>query len=186
MVIKSETNLVWIDLEMTGLDPETDHIIEIASIITDSQLNVLEYGPAIVIHQSDAILDTMSERVRLLHEPHGLIEEVRGSDIDLERAEQETLHIIKKHCERHTALLAGNSVWQDARFMRKYMPRLMKYLHYRIVDVSSVKELVTRWYPSDPHIFFEKKETHRALQDIEESIAELKHYRKYFFRQVED
>lgn len=176
---------IWLDLEMTGLLPETDHIIEIASIITDGDLNVLEHGPALVIHQPESILDTMSEKVRQLHEPYGLIEEVRKSTTSVEEAEQETLYVIQRHCERHKGILAGNSVWQDAAFMRKYMPRLMKYLHYRIVDVSSIKELVTRWYPQDPNIMFEKKATHRALQDIEESIAELKHYRQHFFKQVE-
>jgi oligoribonuclease len=173
---------IWIDLEMTGLFPETDHILEIASIITDGDLNVLDHGPALVIHQPDSILDAMIDRVRELHEPSGLVNEVRASTISVEEAERETLNVIQMHCERHKGILAGNSVWQDAAFMRKYMPRLMKYLHYRIVDVSSVKELVTRWYPNDPNLSFEKKTTHRALQDIEESIAELKHYREHFFK----
>jgi len=181
----SKAAFVWIDLEMTGLFPETDHIIEIASIITDSDLNVLEYGPEHVIHQPDSVLDAMIDRVRQLHEPSGLIDEVRKSTISVEEAERETLDVIQRHFERYTAILAGNSVWQDATFMRKYMPRIMKYMHYRIVDVSSVKELITRWYPNDPNIMFEKKKTHRALEDIEESIAELKHYRKHFFKQTE-
>ncbi len=177
-----KSTFIWIDLEMTGLFPETDHILEIASIITDSDLNVLEYGPVLVIHQPEEILDTMIERVRQLHEPSGLINEVRASTVTLEEAERETLEAIQRNCERHTGILAGNSVWQDAAFMRKYMPRLMKYLHYRIVDVSSIKEVVSSWYPKDPQVFFEKKTAHRALQDIEESIGELKHYREYFFK----
>lgn len=183
--MEDKGTFVWIDLEMTGLLPETDQILEIASIITDGDLNVLEYGPALVIHQSEAVLDTMSNKVRQLHEPSGLIEAVRSSIMTVEEAERETLEAIQRHCQRHKGILAGNSVWQDAAFMRKYMPRLMKYLHYRIVDVSSVKELVHRWYPKDSHISFEKKSTHRALQDIEESIAELKHYRDYFFKSAE-
>lgn len=180
--MKPKSTFVWIDLEMTGLYPETDHILEVASIITDSDLNILEEGPALVIHQPNEILDTMIERVRQLHEPSGLINEVRASTISVEEAEQETLEAIQRHCERHTGILAGNSVWQDAAFMRKYMPRLMKYLHYRILDVSSVKEIVSSWYPNDPQVFFKKKTAHRAMQDIEESIAELKHYREHFFK----
>jgi len=181
----SNGRFIWIDLEMTGLLPETDHILEIAVIITDGDLNVLEEGPALVIHQPESVLDTMIDRVRELHEPSGLIDAVRASTVSLQEAEQEALEAIQRNCERHTGILAGNSVWQDAIFMRKYMPRIMKYLHYRIVDVSSVKELVNRWYPNDPNLFFEKKSNHRALQDIQESIAELKHYREYFFKSAE-
>lgn len=173
---------VWIDLEMTGLFPETDRILEIACIITDGNLNILEEGPSLVIHEPDSVLDAMIDRVRQLHEPSGLIDAVRASTIALEEAEQETLQMIQRHCERHTAILAGNSVWQDAAFMRVHMPRIMKYLHYRIVDVSSIKEVIKRWYPNDPHLSFEKKSNHRALGDIQESIAELSHYREYFFK----
>lgn len=174
--------LVWIDLEMTGLHPTTDHIIEIATIITDSNLDIVAEGPHFVIHQPPIIMDAMTERVRLLHEPHGILDEVAQSTISIEQAEKETYRFIKKHCPIHNARLAGNSVWQDARFLRKYMPSITNYLHYRIIDVSSIKELVARWYPNDPHILFEKSETHRALQDIQESIKELRHYRTYFFK----
>jgi oligoribonuclease len=183
--MSDNARFVWIDLEMTGLFPETDQILEIACIITDGNLNILEEGQSLVIHQPESVLEGMIDRVRQLHQPSGLIDAVRTSTIELEEAEQETLEMIQRNCERHRAILAGNSVWQDAAFMRIYMPRIMKYLHYRIVDVSSIKEVIKNWYPNDPHLLFEKKSNHRALGDIQESIAELKHYREYFFKSTE-
>lgn len=176
-----ETNLVWIDLEMTGLNPEQDVIVEIASIITDSNLRVIAEGPSLVIHQPMPILERMDDWVKKIHTQSGLTSEILESTVTLAGAEEQTLAFIKAHCQEKKALLCGNSVWQDKVFLQKYMPRITQFLFYRIIDVSSVKEIVTRWYPNDPHAFYKKPDTHRALPDIRESIAELRHYRKYFF-----
>lgn len=177
----SDNNLVWIDLEMTGLDAKKDVILEIACIITDSNLNVVAEGPVLVIHQSQDMLASMDAWPKKQHTQSGLIERVRASSITTQHAEDQIVAFIKEHCSPNTALLAGNSVWQDRVFLHAYMPQILTYLHYRIIDVSTVKELVARWYPDSPHVKFEKKDTHRALQDINESIAELKHFRTYFF-----
>ena len=179
--MNKKDNLVWIDLEMTGLNPEKDVILEIALIITDKNLNIIEEGPSLVIHHEDIVLATMEKPVSEIHAASHLIEKVRESKITVAQAEQQTLDVIKKYCLAETAPLCGNSVWQDRAFLYKYMPTLLSYLHYRIIDVTSFKEVVTRWYSDTPEAFFEKKDTHRALQDIKESIAELKHYRTYFF-----
>ena len=179
-MIKKE-NLVWIDLEMTGLIPESDTILEIATIITDGGLNILEEGPALVIHQSDSVLDRMGQWVKDAHGKSGLTQAVRESNISLEQAERETLAFIKKYCPPKKGVLCGNSVWQDRNFLVRHMPQVADYLHYRLVDVTSVKELLYRWYPGSPHLSFLKKDSHRALPDIFESIEELRHYRKYFF-----
>lgn len=179
--MNKKDNLVWIDLEMTGLNPANDVILEIASIITDKDLNVIKEGPSLVIHQPDSVLDYMDHRVKELHTKSGLLELVRNSSITLKQAEDQTLSFIKTYCMPETAPLCGNSVWQDRTFLYHYMPQLLSYLHYRIIDVTSFKEIITRWYPHNRHAFFEKKDTHRALDDIKESIAELKQYRTYFF-----
>jgi Oligoribonuclease (3''->5'' exoribonuclease) len=178
--MEQENMLVWIDLEMTGLDPRKDVIIEIASIITDSNLTIIDEGPSLVIHHEQKILDTMHDAVKKMHHESGLTEKSFHSVVSLAEAEQKTLAFIKDHCPKGNALLAGNSVYNDRNFLVPYMPHVVSYLHYRLIDVSSVKELVKRWYPHDPHISFEKRKTHRAADDIRESIAELKHYRKYF------
>jgi len=174
-------NFIWLDLEMTGLIPETDHIVEIATVITDGQLNILEEGPAIAIHQSEEILALMGPWVKDQHGKSGLTQAVRESKISLAQAEHETLEFIKKHCPPQTGLLCGNSIWQDRSFLRRYMPKITEYTNYRMVDVTSVKELVHRWYPGSPHLDFPKGDKHRALPDVFESIEELKHYRTYFF-----
>lgn len=174
-------NLIWVDLEMTGLEPEKDVILEIATIITDSQLNVIEHGPELIIHQSDQVLASMNEWVKETHTASGLIDSVRASNVSVQEAEQQTLEFFKKHCDKDTALLAGNSVWQDRNFLKKYMPSLVDYCYYRVLDVTAIKEVVARWYPENPHAEFEKKDTHRALDDIKESIEELRHLRKHFF-----
>ncbi|MDP3889335.1 MAG: oligoribonuclease [bacterium] len=179
--MEEDTNLVWIDLEMTGLDPNTDVILEIASIVTDSHLTVLEEGPHVVIHQPDEKLNKMNEWVREQHTRSGLLEQVRESTITIAQAEEKTLSFLRGHCKPEIAPLCGNSVWQDRAFMSKYTPRIVNFLYYRIIDVTSVKEIALRWYPDDVHATFKKKDTHRALEDIRESIAELRHYRKYFF-----
>jgi len=174
-------NLIWIDLEMTGLNSEQDVILEIASIITDSQLNEIERGPALIIHQSEQALATMNKEVVQMHTKSKLIDAVRTSTVSVANAEQQTLNFFKKHCDPNTALLAGNSVWQDRNFLKTYMPSLVDYCYYRVLDVTAIKEVVARWYPDHPHAEFEKKDTHRALDDIYESIEELRHLRKHFF-----
>ena len=173
-------NLVWIDLEMTGLDPQKDRILEIATIITDSQLNEVAQGPVITISCPEEALAQMNEWVRETHGKSGLIDKVRASTISLEQAEKETYDFISSYCIEKKAILAGNSVWNDKFFMMHYMPTIIDYLHYRILDVSSIKNAITRWYPREKAIFV-KSNTHRALEDIKESIAELKYYRANFF-----
>ncbi|MBT4539322.1 oligoribonuclease [Candidatus Woesearchaeota archaeon] len=174
-------NLVWIDLEMTGLDPDKDQILEIAVLITDKNLNVIAEGPELVIHQSDETLANMNEWCTEHFTESGLTEESRKSTISLEQAEQQVLEFVKQHCEPETAPLCGNSIWQDRRFIAKYMKKLNEYLHYRIIDVSSIKELTMRWYPQLEYPL--KSEAHRALQDIKESIEELKFYKTTVFKQ---
>ena len=175
------TSLVWIDCEMTGLNPQQDTIIEIATIITDNNLTLIEEGPSLIIHCDQAHLDRMVPEVKEMHAKSGLSNKAKESKISLQMAEQETLTFIKQHCQKGQVPLCGNSVWVDKIFLQKYMPTIVDYLNYRIIDVTSVKELVKRWYPNDPDVEFNKRETHRALDDIRESIAELKHYRRYFF-----
>ncbi len=171
--------LVWIDLEMTGLDAEKCVILEIASLITDGELEVLEEGPDIFIHYGDGILDHMEPWSKEQHGKSGLLERVRKSSVGLAEAERRTLEFISRHCKKGDSPLCGNSVWQDRRFLIKHMPELEGFLHYRNVDVSSVKELAARWYPSLPA--YEKKKEHLALSDIRESINELKYYRERIF-----
>lgn len=176
----SQNNLVWIDLEMSGLELDTCTILEIATIVTDSQLEVIEEGPQLVIHQPDEVLEAMDDWNTRHHGQSGLTEAVRNSEVSMQQAERETLDFIQQHCHRDTAPLCGNSVWQDRRFLAKYMPELEQYLHYRIIDVSSVKEVVRRWYP-DEVTPPSKQQSHRALDDIQESIRELKYYRSTVF-----
>jgi oligoribonuclease len=179
--------LVWIDLEMTGLDPHKDVMLEIASIVTDSDLNIIAYGPDIVIHQSDEILQNMNPWCIKYHGLSGLTKAVQESTTTLQEAQQATLDFIKQYCPYNTARLCGNSVWQDRLFLSKYMPDIIAYINYRLIDVSSIKEIIRRWYPDNPATDFLKAESHRALNDIKESIAELNHYRKNFFipREIE-
>lgn len=179
--MNKKEHLVWIDLEMTGLNVEIDVILEMATIVTDNQLNIIEEGPALILHQPQAALTMMDDWVRTQHTKSGLVDAVKISSMTIAVAQEETLDFIKKYCPPQDAILCGNSVWQDRIFLRKYMPRLVEYLHYRIIDVSSVKELAMRWYPSSPYVKFEKPDNHRALEDIRSSIKELAHYRKYFF-----
>ena len=178
--VKHTSTLVWIDLEMSGLDPYSDTILEIATIITDNNLRLIKEGPSLVIHEKDETLARMSKQVIALHEKSNLITAVKNSKITLQDAEAQTYAFITKYAEKNSPL-CGNSVWNDRNFLARYMPRIISYLHYRIIDVTTIKELVTRWYPHDPEIEYHKRETHRALEDIRESIAELKHYRRTFF-----
>lgn len=174
-------HFVWIDLEMTGLNPDTDKILEIATIITDDQLNELAEGPTIVIHQDEKTLSGMNEWCREQHGKTGLTKASQESTITVKEAETQTLDFIKEYCNPHTALLAGSSIWQDRAFLRHHMPSIIEYIYYKQIDVSTVKELVRRWYPNDPNAEYPDKEAHRALDDIRESIDKLKHLRKYFF-----
>lgn len=174
--------LVWMDLEMTGLDPDRERIIEIATLVSDSELNVVAEGPDLVIHQPESLLEKMDAWNRKHHGDSGLIERVRESAISEQEAERLTLEFVSSHCRRQKAPLAGNSVHQDRRFLSRYMPRLESYLHYRIVDVSTLKELVRRWYPTEFRQAPPKSKSHRALDDIRESIEELKYYRRTVFR----
>ncbi len=175
-----EDKLVWIDLEMSGLDVETCRILEIATIITDSDLKVVAEGPELVIHQDDEVLEAMDEWNTKHHGESGLTEAVRNSDVSVRQAEARTLQFIRRYCDEGRAPLCGNSIWQDRRFLGRYMPKLESFLHYRIIDVSSFKEVVHRWYPgqSNPP---KKGQSHRALDDIRESIEELRYYRDAVF-----
>lgn len=174
--------LVWIDCEMTGLDLRSDRLIEIAALVTDAELNVLGEGIDVVIHADDAALDGMVEVVARMHGKSGLTEEVRASTIDVPTAESMVLDYIRDHVKSaKTAPLAGNSIATDRGFIARDMPTLDEYLHYRMIDVSSIKELCRRWYPKIYYGQPEKGLAHRALADIQESINELKYYRRTAF-----
>ncbi|WP_271273294.1 oligoribonuclease [Aliamphritea hakodatensis] len=175
-----QDNLIWIDLEMTGLDPERERIIEIATIVTDADLNILALGPSLVVHQSDALLDAMDEWCTNQHGGSGLTARVKASQISERQAEEETLEFIKQYVDQGASPICGNSIGQDRRFLVKYMPELESYFHYRNLDVSSIKELARRWRPEVLN-GFEKKGSHLAMDDIKDSINELKHYREHFF-----
>ncbi|MBN2419659.1 MAG: oligoribonuclease [Deltaproteobacteria bacterium] len=173
------SNLIWIDLEMTGLDPDTMVILEIASIVTDSALNIIAEGPHIAINYPESTLENMEEWSRSHHQASGLLDRVRASTWDCSSAEQETLKFVSAHCQKGESPLCGNTIWQDRRFLVKHMPLLEGYFHYRLIDVSSIKELAKRWYPNFP--LYQKKKDHLALSDIRESIEELKYYRDNIF-----
>jgi len=173
-------NLVWMDLEMTGLDPERDVIIEMATIVTDSELEIIEEGPVFAIAQPQAKLDAMDEWNQTHHGASGLIDRVRRDGVAEREAEAVTLAFLERHVEPRKAPLCGNTIWQDRRFLVRYMPTLEAHLHYRNIDVSSIKELARRWKPGLLG-GFSKKNAHTALADIRESIAELRYYREHFF-----
>ncbi|GLR72528.1 oligoribonuclease [Agaribacter marinus] len=176
-----EQHLVWIDMEMTGLDPDTCFVLEIASIVTDKDLNIVAQGPVIAVHQSDAILNAMDEWCTTTHGASGLTQRCKDSHYDVDTATQETIEFLEKYVPAGKSPLCGNSIGQDRRFLVKYMPELDAYFHYRNIDVSSIKELVKRWQP-DIAEGFKKKGVHLALDDIKESIEELKYYRKTIFK----
>lgn len=173
--------LVWIDLEMTGLDPEKERIIEMATIITDSELNLVAEGPVIAIKQPDSLLDSMDEWCTNTHGASGLTQRVKDSKTTEAEAEQQTLEFLKQYLAAGESPLCGNSIGQDRRFLVKYMPELEAFFHYRNLDVSTVKELARRWRP-DVLDGVKKKGSHLALDDIRDSINELRHYRDHFFK----
>lgn len=175
-----KNNLLWIDLEMTGLDDEIHHIIEIASIITDQELNILAEGPVIAIYQPDSVLNLMDEWNQSTHKKSGLIDRIKASTSSIDIAEKETLKFIEMWLEEKSSPLCGNSIGTDRRFLNRHMPKLHNYCHYRNIDVSSFKEMITRWYPEAPQ--FSKENKHSALDDISESIQELKFYHQTFFK----
>jgi len=174
-------NLVWIDLEMTGLDPLRDHVIEIATIVTDSALNVLAEGPVIAIHQPESVLAGLDEWNRNTHGASGLLDRVRASTVTAADAEARTLAFLEQHAEAGSSPMCGNSICQDRRFLAREMPVLESFFHYRNLDVSTVKELARRWAP-DVLAGVQKSSTHAALDDVRESIEELAHYRRVFLR----
>jgi oligoribonuclease len=174
-----QDRLIWIDLEMTGLDPDRHVILEIATVITDDHLDLVAEGPDIAVSQPEEALSAMEEWSLTNHKRSGLLDQVKKSALDCPAAERETLEFLSRYCGKRESPLCGNSVGQDRRFLKRYMPTLEEFLHYRNIDVSSVKELVRRWYPSLP--IYEKGKTHRALKDIKESINELRYYRQKVF-----
>ncbi|ACR67640.2 oligoribonuclease [Edwardsiella ictaluri] len=177
----SETRLIWIDLEMTGLDPQRDRIIEIATLVTDADLNVLAEGPVIALHQDDAQLALMDEWNVRTHTASGLVARVKASQYDDAAAEQATLDFLRQWVPAGVSPICGNSVGQDRRFLFRYMPELERYFHYRYLDVSTLKELARRWKPEILE-GFKKRNTHQALDDIRESVAELTYYRTHFIQ----
>jgi oligoribonuclease len=179
--MSAKANLIWIDLEMTGLDPTKDRIIELATIVTDSELNILAEGPVFAIHQSDELLASMDEWNTEHHNSSGLVERVKNSQADESEAELQTVEFLKRYTEAGKSPMCGNSVWQDRRFLARYMPMLESYFHYRLIDVSTLKELAFRWAP-DIYEGFKKDSHHLALEDIRDSIAELKYYRQFLFK----
>jgi oligoribonuclease len=178
---RNDQNLVWLDCEMTGLDPERDRLIEIAVVVTGPDLQPRIEGPALAIHQSDAQLDLMDAWNRGTHGKSGLTDRVRASTITEADAEQQVLDFIAKYVPKQASPMCGNSIGQDRRFLVKYMPKLEAYFHYRNLDVSTLKELARRWRP-DVYASFKKRQMHTALADVHESIDELVHYRHQFLK----
>lgn len=180
MATRSDKHLVWMDMEMSGLDPEREGILEIATLITTDELELVAEGPSLAIRQPRELIEAMDAWNTQHHGASGLTQRVLTSEVTLEAAESATLDFVRQYCVARMSPLCGNSIYQDRRFLARYMPTLEAYLHYRNIDVSTVKELVRRWYPggvAPP----EKKHAHLALDDIRESIAELRFYRRHYF-----
>ena len=180
-ITPDDTHLVWLDLEMTGLEPATDHVLEIATLVTYTQINVLAEGPVLAIHQPEAVLTAMDDWNKEHHGASGLLARVRASQLDAAAAEEETLRFLNQWVPAGKSPLCGNSICQDRRFLARAMPRLEAWFHYRNLDVSTVKILAQRWAPAVAEAF-KKQSAHLALEDIRESIAELRHYREHLLR----
>ncbi len=179
--MSQDSNLIWIDLEMTGLDPDNDLIIEIATLVTDAQLNILAEGPTLAVHQPDSALDAMDEWCTRQHGKSGLTQRVRESRVTEAEAEQQTIAFLQQHIGAGLSPMCGNSICQDRRFLYRYMPELEKFFHYRNLDVSSVKELAARWSP-EVLKGVRKSGAHLAMDDIRDSVNELRHYKETFFK----
>lgn len=177
---KNDNNLVWLDCEMSGLDPERERLLEIAVIVTGPNLEPRVEGPVLVIHQSDAVLDGMDKWNKNTHGKSGLIDKVKASTVTEEQAQDELIAFLQKYVSKGVSPLCGNTISQDRRFLVKYMPKLEAYFHYRNLDVSTLKELAKRWKP-EVYSSFKKRQLHTALADVHESIDELVHYRQHFF-----
>ena len=180
-MVGKEQRLVWIDMEMTGLDPEKERIIELAAVVTEPDLTLVAEGPVLVVHQSDSLLDAMDKWNQSTHGRSGLIDKVKASTLNEAQAEERMLEFLAQHVPAGKSPMCGNTIGQDRRFMVRYMPRLEAFFHYRNLDVSTLKELALRWKP-EVYRSFVKQARHEALADIYESIAELKHYREHFIR----
>jgi oligoribonuclease len=180
-VAQHETRLVWLDMEMTGLEPETDRIIEVAVVVTEPDLTVVAEGPVLVVHQADSVLDAMDSWNKNTHGKSGLIDKVKASTLTEAQAEQQLIAFLSQHVPAGKSPLCGNSISQDRRFMFRYMPTFERFFHYRNLDVSTLKELARRWAPK-VYKGFEKKSRHEALADIYESIDELKYYREHLLK----
>jgi oligoribonuclease len=181
VLAKSDQNLIWLDCEMSGLDPENEHLLEIAVVITGPDLTPRVEGPVIVIHQSDAVLNAMDAWNKGTHGKSGLIDKVKASTVNEEEAQTELLAFIGKYVPKNGSPMCGNTISQDRRFLVKYMPKLEAYFHYRCLDVSTLKELAKRWKP-EVYNSFKKHQKHTALADVHESIDELEHYRTHLLR----
>ena len=181
LIMNKKTNLIWIDLEMTGLIPESDVIIEIATVVTDANLNVIEEGPSLAIHQNSDLLDGMDDWNTNQHNQSGLVQRVIESKVSTTEAESQTLDFLIKYVDQGASPMCGNSICQDRRFLYNYMPKLEKFFHYRHIDVSTLKELAVRWKPSIISSTY-KKSRHLALSDVYDSIDELKHYKEHFIK----
>ena len=181
-IAAKDNRIVWVDLEMTGLDPTRHVIVEVAALVTDAELNIIDEGVDLVVHATDARLAEMDDVVTSMHSENGLLDEIKASPISLAEAEDAVLALVEKHCDpAHPAPLAGNSIATDRTFIRAQMPRLDAALHYRMIDVSTVKELSRRWFPKAYYNQPQKGMAHRALADIVESIRELDYYRRAVF-----
>ncbi|HNA82883.1 MAG TPA: oligoribonuclease [Thiobacillaceae bacterium] len=178
---QNDTHLVWVDMEMSGLDPDKDVVLEVALVVTDKDLNLVEEGPVLVVHQADAVLDAMDSWNKSTHGKSGLIDKVKASPLSEADVENQMIEFMKRHVGERKSPMCGNSICQDRRFMARHLPKLEAYFHYRNLDVSTLKELAARWRP-ELKDGFKKANSHTALADIQESIEELKYYREHFIR----